>query len=304
MMVELVKLYANAKVKLEHHSNPCDPCGQHRATIEMDAPQTPEEEALYVQFRADLWKMRARAQGMLSAPYSTMPVKLESPSSSQIPATPQAKLEPLSSASLLTARPTADGGFSFSPRSIAEPVDATGHVKAPPDATAPKDDDETSEADLDPYAGAALAALANNRLKAKATSKTTKRKQCGGRVKAEPPIKKAVGKPPKRGIALKPSKAEPKSLKAEPKPVKAEPVEVATKEIIRAMPKDSVPNPNPVLYNGGIVYTVPKKHKFRALKVRGDRYTEKSSTWGANKSKQQAWKDCIKAIDEARKSGM
>ena len=37
------------------------------------------------------------------------------------------------------------------------------------------------------------------------------------------------------------------------------------------------PNPKPVRYWGGVIYSAVKAKKFRALKVRGDAYTESSA---------------------------
>ena len=54
----------------------------------------------------------------------------------------------------------------------------------------------------------------------------------------------------------------------------------------------------PILYKGGIIYTSAKQNMFRALKVKGDKYTESSCGWGKKKTRQDAWAHVIKAIDE------
>ena len=43
--------------------------------------------------------------------------------------------------------------------------------------------------------------------------------------------------------------------------------------------------------------TCVPEHKFRCLKVRGDNYSEISKAWGTKRTRQQAWKECIDAVD-------
>jgi len=52
-----------------------------------------------------------------------------------------------------------------------------------------------------------------------------------------------------------------------------------------------------VQYKGGVIYTELKNRKFRALRVRHDKYTEKSCSFKV-KSKHEAWNDAVAAIDE------
>ena len=52
-----------------------------------------------------------------------------------------------------------------------------------------------------------------------------------------------------------------------------------------------------VQYEGGVIYTELKNSKFRALRVRHDKYTEKSCSFKV-KSKHEAWNDAVAAIDE------
>jgi len=81
---------------------------------------------------------------------------------------------------------------------------------------------------------------------------------------------------------------------------KVEIEEVPKASIMKAMPKDvKEGNPAPVHYGGGVVYTDQKGEKFRALRVRGDRYTECAKSWKSGKIK--AWKACIQAIDDHHK---
>ena len=71
--------------------------------------------------------------------------------------------------------------------------------------------------------------------------------------------------------------------------------EVPKSKIMASMP--SIPkdgsSPRPVKYWGGIIYTATKAKKFRALKKRGDRYTEASASWGTDKPTKAAWTKCV-----------
>jgi hypothetical protein len=67
-----------------------------------------------------------------------------------------------------------------------------------------------------------------------------------------------------------------------------------------ALKKDGS-SPDPVFYKGGVIYTAVKGNKFRALKVRGDNYTEKSKTWGQSTPSKDAWATVVKAIDDHTK---
>ena len=62
--------------------------------------------------------------------------------------------------------------------------------------------------------------------------------------------------------------------------------------------KPAAGNPPPVNYRGGVLYTSFASRQFRALKVKGDKWTEKSSAWGGAKPSMDAWKKCVTAIDD------
>ena len=71
-------------------------------------------------------------------------------------------------------------------------------------------------------------------------------------------------------------------------------------KILKAMPhipKDGS-SPKPVRYWGGVIYTATKAKKFRALKERGNAYTEASASWGGSKPSKEAWVKCVKAIEK------
>ena len=56
----------------------------------------------------------------------------------------------------------------------------------------------------------------------------------------------------------------------------------------------------PVVYNGGIIYTSFAKRNFRALRTRGDNYSEHSARWRADQPTVVAWRNVVNSIDEAR----
>ena len=81
--------------------------------------------------------------------------------------------------------------------------------------------------------------------------------------------------------------------------------EIPKQDIIAAMPPPSAlagdDRIRPVHYSGGVIYTVQKQRTFRALRERGDGYTESSSTWGKKRTAEEAWARCVMAINEHRK---
>ena len=131
--------------------------------------------------------------------------------------------------------------------------------------------------------------------------------------KAEPKAKSKVKSEPTGKV-----KSEPKGkhatkvkVKVEGKPVtkvkagtkvkkEADDDDVPKSKILKAMPtipKDGS-SPKPVKYWGGIIYTAIKAKKFRALKERGNNYTEASASWGGSKPSKEAWVKCVKAIEK------
>ena len=74
--------------------------------------------------------------------------------------------------------------------------------------------------------------------------------------------------------------------------------ELSKAQIMKAMP--SLPadgsNPRPIHYWGGIIYTAAQAKKFRALKERGNNYSEASASWGGPKPTKAAWTKVVKSI--------
>ena len=88
------------------------------------------------------------------------------------------------------------------------------------------------------------------------------------------------------------------------KKVKEEITEVAKAQIMKMMPKATNPDAKvkPVHYWGGVIYTAVKMKKFRALKVRGDNYSECSRQWGGgSRTQKEAWADCVRATEARHK---
>ena len=111
---------------------------------------------------------------------------------------------------------------------------------------------------------------------------------------------------------MKPAKGQKQAVKDEvvlkrpaavKKAAKDEQEPISKSKIIQSMPKgtDDGSNPKPVEYMQGKIYTVQRQHKFRCLKVKGDRYSEKSAVWGKRLNKKQAWKACVTAIEDHAK---
>ena len=85
---------------------------------------------------------------------------------------------------------------------------------------------------------------------------------------------------------------------------KMAPLDATRATIMKSMPELPTDGSKiaPVLYNGGVVYTSLLKRSFRALKVRGDNYSEASASWGQKEPSKAAWKTVIDAIDNHRKA--
>ena len=257
-----------------------------------DLPKTEAEQLLYANYKSELWKLRARSASMLlSSPDAR--VKVE-------PGIVPRSLPQLG----LTAKLEDDGSLMIEPRALSGDTKRRfmqdgstrieGHWGSPPKAKA-EAKAEAAEAepptdpkfkDLDPHSQAAIKALNERNLK---KNKDAQQKHAIA--------KEFKGK---KGAAQKAQKELMKRPAAK-KEVKREPLEVDKKQIKAAMPQDDATS-QPVLYNGGIVYTVHKAHKFRALRVRGDAYTESSASWGKTRTKSEAWSTVIRAIDKHARS--
>ena len=86
---------------------------------------------------------------------------------------------------------------------------------------------------------------------------------------------------------------------------KMAPLDATRATIMKSMPKLPTDGSKiaPVLHNGGVVYTSLLKRSLRALKARGDNYSEASASWGQTEPTKAAWKTVIDAIDNHKKAG-
>ena len=185
---------------------------------------------------------------------------------------PKTKQEPL------TIKKEADGSFVVGQACTGEPgaADHTGHIGYKPknnnleqavgvEADLHGDQDKAAghESALDPFSQASLKALQKRNANKK---------------------KNSAGK--KHGLKKKPASAV------------ACQVAHAGKSSTASMPPDTPDgsNPSPVPYLKGVIYTEQNHKKFRALKIKGDRYTESSSTWGTKRTKNEAWGIVTRAI--------
>ena len=183
-----------------------------------------------------------------------------------------------------------------------------GAAEVPPEATL---------SDLDPWTQQALNAMQSRNQGRAAARKTDEQQQQQQQTTQQqqgqpngPIMKRPGAAPTSVGKKVK-VKHEPKTkIKAEAKSkikveaktkIKAEvDDEVPRSKIMAAIPKNTA-NAKPVRYWGGIIYTAAKAKKFRALKVRGDNYTEASASWGSDKPSKEAWRKCVKAIEDHHK---
>lgn len=172
-----------------------------------------------------------------------------------------------------------------------------------------KDDDMSAPqlSDLDPYTRAAITALdVRNKGKAAAAAgkKGDMKRPAAAGIDDEPKASSKGTSHMKRPAAAvaKPAAAKEASPKKR-RSAKDDVADVPKSRIFQSMPKLSPDgsNPEPVRYNGGIIYTAQSKKKFRALKVRGDAYTEASAAWGGAKPSKDAWAKCVKAIEQHHK---
>ena len=167
-----------------------------------------------------------------------------------------------------------------------------------------------TEQDLDPCTLAALKALKDRNAAKKEETKIKKDTGAKPKVAAEKVKQEPAGKPSKKGQNPKKrpaSKAGGPPAKIMKRPSakassKAEMSDVPRTKIMQSMPKLPADgsNPKPVRYWGGVIYCARKQKAFRALRTRGDNYTETYSAWGGQKPSKKAWKKVVKAIENQK----
>ena len=208
------------------------------------------------------------------------------------------------------------GGRITISRSSTGKLEVAAAVQPESDGGVPEDPPEPKLTDLDPYTQQAVNAMqARNQGRAAARKHGQQTQQQQQQPQQQNPTGSTMKRPgaaPKKVMkVMKKMKAEANAkIKSEAKPkIKAEPKtkikteaedEVPKSKIMSAMPKDTA-NAKPVRYWGGIIYTASKARKFRALKVRGDNYTEASASWGSDRPSKDAWRKRVKAIEDHHK---
>ena len=228
--------------------------------IQVPAPRDTHEEALLTLYRADLWKHRA---GICSA----APAK----SNQLTKPADVGKAAESTQLDALVVSTSSDGSLLLRPRS-----DTPVKQEEPAEVKMPVHDDT----DLDDYAKAALEAFGKRKISRKAAAKAAAEQTKAEKVKKSGKVKKD---PATKAPAVKGEK------------VKIEPPVLSKSQIMQACPKGASP---PVLYKGGVIYTVEKSQVFRALKVRGNKYTEASCAWGVKRTKVEAWAKVVQAIEQ------
>jgi len=252
--------------------------------VQVPAPKGPHEEHLLAQYKSDVWRHRAQQQGILAG---------------------SAYAHPSSAENSLQVSKSPDGTLLLNPRCASLDVVAPSKAESPIKSETPMGAPDGSEAqkgagdggadDLDDYARAALKALQTRQAKKKDELATKLKQERQAKAKAKAEMAWGAAKPHVK-VQLQ---FKSQFLKAKGQP-KAEggrvKVELASSsDAAKACP---IGESAPMLYKGGIIYTVDKHKKFRALKEKGDKYTETAVGWGKKRTKQEAWTTVVNAIDK------
>ena len=283
-------------VKLELASHTAAPCSSvdmpSRSSVDMPTQGDSFEEQLYFQYKAALWKHRAERQGILQLKSAPPEVKQELAMMVHTGASPPKHGHAAGHAHPIMLLSSA------TPLALADSSTSAKVMLLKPKAEDTKDEESS---DLDEFAKAAIKAM---------TARTvTKKEEASIKKKADSLVKRPakaeadIAKPAAKAAKAKASaKVKPTSKACHAK-VKAGKVTAEGHTSKAVMPKDTSDgsNPLPVHYGGGVIYTVQAQKIFRALKVKGDRYTEYRKTWGKAFSKAEAWSLCLTAIDDYRK---
>ena len=229
--------------------------------IQVPAPCDLHEKALLAVYKADLWKHRAGICSPVAAAKSRQLIKPADVST----AAESTQLD------ALAVSTSSDGSLLLRPRS-----DTPVKKEEPAEVKMAVHDDM----DLDDYAKAAIEAFGKRKISRKAAAKAAADDAKDDKVK-------------KGGKVKKDSATKAPAVKGEK--VKIEPTVLSKSQIIKACPKGGSP---PVHYKGGVIYTVEKSQMFRALKVKGGKYTESNCGWGVKRTKNEAWAKVVHAIEQ------
>jgi hypothetical protein len=245
----------------------------------------PEEVALHAKFQADLWKLRAIKQGVLATSPAPDPASQQLPQAGMLDKLTMIRgpdgtiVLKQEDESTVQAESDVANSAGYKPEAdiVGQPIADVG------EKTKPNHDDTT----LDPYAEAAIVAL-HTRNKKKKAEAAEKKKTEAAQKKAEAAEKEKAKAAEKQANTKKRNEG------------KGNMPDIKKKQAMPADTKDGS-NPAPVPFLSGIIYTQQKLHKFRGLRVKGDRYTEASSTWGSKRTKAEAWRFVTDAITKHAK---
>ena len=208
----------------------------------------------------------------------------------------------------LTAKPELDDGPPVKAEKkdeLAAPVEAV-QLAGGKDAA---EDGLGSEDDLDEYTKAAIKSLQLRRDKRKEETKANAKAMAEAKKAEKAKVKleaEAAAAAAGSGSASKRGKRRT-TADACNEPAKAVKTEDALKPVPKSKILDAMPslpkdgsNPPPVAYKQGIIYTSVKTKRFRALKTRGDAYSEFSRGWGGPKPNKEAWASAVQAVEKSK----
>lgn len=287
--------------------------------ILIEAPQDPKEESLLATYKSDVWEHRQMLK-------SSIVKKEDEPVN-------QGDVEE-SGDNRIKIQRGADGRLVLTPRiSMPLAVPVQTEVKQDKVDTDVKDS-PSDDSDLDIHSQAALKALRDRNIQKKvqaledrklaaAERKLTAQKKPAANklppTKAEAGAKQApavpmIQKVKKSKMCMKVKKCMKKAKPAIKDIIKAggdSPATATAKaaatpsssvvpknKIHAAMPADTGDNSNPapVLYCRGVVYTEQANRCFRGLKIKGNKNTGITASWGSIRTKQEAWDKVVAGI--------
>ena len=148
--------------------------------------------------------------------------------------------------------------------------------------------------DLDPYTRAAIQSLT--------TRQAVKKENAAAKRKVDQLLLKRPAAKTEPAEAA-PIKKEAKAARAKKVGSPKKPITVTAATVLRNMPmlpKDGS-NPAPVYYKAGVIYTSRRSKRFRAVRARGDMYSESGVPWKCEQPTKTAWATAVKAIDAGKK---
>ena len=274
------------------------------------------EERLYTSYKADIWSHRAQKSGQLSGSSSQGAPQAIQPQAKQVALRPRMAAMKMER-DCAEDRAFWDAAFSNDPEDeIPVPAKKLKREAVPSCPAEPCTLDDPDSDDLDEHTKAAIMAMrsrgATKKEEAKAAKEeaaaSAKKRPAAAVVKSAPGVKEESVKPTKANAKQAASSASAAKVEVkDEKPMKANVKgaieEIPKAHILKAMPatRHDGSNPPPVHYAGGVIYTSSNNRKFKCLTIRADKWSEKQVAWGTTRTKQEAWKIAVAAIDAKRK---